>query len=251
MLRKLPTKTFSAHPGPLVAQPNLAEIQINSYKRFLKDDVRELLDEISPIKDYSGKELELHFTDFYLDEPKYDEEYSKFKDLTYEATLRVTARLTNNRSKIKREQEVYFGDFPVMTDRGTFIINGVERVVVSQLIRSSGVYFTGNVWRGRKLFGAKIIPNRGAWLEFETDPDGFIGVKIDRKRKCSAFDLLKIFGGVSNEDLVKIFSDVDHGVIHHVPQTIKKSATTMDETYLEIYKRLRPVTWRPPKMPRA
>jgi DNA-directed RNA polymerase subunit beta len=240
MLPKLPTKVFSAHPGPLVPQPNLAEVQINSYKRFLKDDIRELLDEISPIKDYSGKELELHFTDFYLDEPKYDEEYSKFKDLTHEATLRVTARLTNNRSKVKREQEVYFGDFPVMTDRGTFIINGVERVVVSQLIRSSGVYFTANVWRGRKLFGAKIIPNRGAWLEFETDPDGFIGVKIDRKRKCSAFDLLKIFGGVGNEELAKLFADVDTGAVKHVPQTLKKSAGEMGEAYLEIYKRLRP-----------
>ncbi len=237
---KLPTKVFSSHPGALIDQPNLAEIQTDSYKKFLKQDVKELLDEISPIKDYSGKDLELHFSDFYLDDPKYDEEYSKFKSLTYEATLRVKAKLTNNKSKTVREQEVYFGDFPVMTERGTFIINGVERVVVSQLIRSSGVYFTANVWRGRKLFGAKIIPNRGAWLEFETDPDGFIGVKIDRRRKASAFDLLKIFGGSSNEDLQKIFEDSDSSAVKHVKQTLKKSSATMDESYLEIYKRLRP-----------
>ncbi len=240
MLNKLPTKVFSAHPAPLTEQPNLVEIQTNSYKKFLAHDVQELLDEISPIKDYSGKDLELHFSDFYVDEPKYDEEYSKFKDLTYEATLRIKAKLTNNKTKVQREQEVYFGDFPVMTDRGTFIINGVERVVVSQLIRSSGVYFTANVWRGRKLFGAKVIPNRGAWLEFETDPDGFIGVKIDRKRKASALDLLKIFGGSSNEDLAKVFAGVDGGTVKYISQTLKKTSKTLEEAYLEIYKRLRP-----------
>ena len=240
MSQKLPTKVFSSHSGPLIDQPNLAEIQLDSYQRFLKGDIRELLDEVSPIKDYSGKELELHFTDFYFDESKYDEEYSKFKDLTFEATLRVKAKLTNLKTKISREQEVYFGDFPTMTERGTFIINGVERVVVSQLIRSSGVYFTANIWRGRKLFGAKIIPNRGAWLEFETDPDGFIGVKIDRKRKASVLDLLKIFGGEENEAIIAKFADVDTGPIKYIPQTLKKSSKTADEAYLEIYKRLRP-----------
>lgn len=241
MFKQLPTKVFSAHRGALVKQPNLVEVQTNSYAWFLKKGIRELLDEVSPIKDYSGKELELHFTDFYFDEPKYDEAYSRFKDLTYEATLRVKAKLINNRTKDEREQEVYFGDFPIMTDRGTFIINGVERVVVSQLIRSSGVYFTANVWRGRKLFGAKIIPNRGAWLEFETDPDGFIGVKIDRRRKAPVTDLLRIFGNVTNEDIIKAFADIDTGTVKYIAQTLKKdSAKSADDAYLEIYKRLRP-----------
>ncbi|MCL5017104.1 MAG: DNA-directed RNA polymerase subunit beta, partial [Patescibacteria group bacterium] len=180
---KLPTKIFSNHPGALIDQPNLIEIQTDSYKKFLKEGLKELFKEISPIKDYAGKDLELHFKDFYFDEPKYDEEYARFKDLTYEATLRANLKLVNKKAKYEKEQEVYFGDFPMMTDRGTFIINGVERVVVSQLVRSPGVYFTGSVYRGRKLFGAKVIPNRGAWLEFETDSDGFISVKIDRKRR--------------------------------------------------------------------
>src|SRR3989338_6261692 len=188
-MSKLPTKIFSTHPGALIQQPNLVEIQTSSYKRFLKEGLKELFKEASPIKDYAGKDLELHFSDFYFDEPKYDEEYSKFKDLTFEAALRVKMKLVNNRTKEKKEQEVYLGDFPMMTERGTFIINGAERVVVSQLIRSSGVYFTANLWRGRKLFGAKIIPNRGAWLEFEADADGFIGIKIDRKRKVAVTSL--------------------------------------------------------------
>ena len=203
---KLPTKIFSSHPGPLISQPNLVEIQTASYEWFLKAGLKELLKEVSPIKDFAGKDLELHFQDFYFDEPKYDEEYSKFKDLTYESALRIKVKLTNRRTKETKEQEVYFGDFPVMTERGTFIINGIERVVVSQLIRSSGVYFTGSLWRGRKLFGAKVIPNRGAWLEFETDPDGFIGVKIDRRRKAPVTDILRIFGLETNEEILDAFS---------------------------------------------
>ena len=165
-MHPLPTKIFSPHPKALVEQRHLAEIQTQSDRWFKEMGLRELLAEISPIKDYTGKDLELHFTDYYFDEPKYDEEYAKQKDLSFEAPLRVKLRLVNHRTKDAKEQEVYFGDFPVMTDRGTFIINGVERVVISQLIRSAGVYFTAGMWRGRKLFGAKVIPNRGVWLEF-------------------------------------------------------------------------------------
>src|SRR3989344_6856118 len=132
---KLPTKIFSSHPGPLISQPNLVEIQTASYEWFLKAGLKELLKEVSPIKDFAGKDLELHFQDFYFDEPKYDEEYEKFKDLTYEQALRIKVKLINKRTKDSKVQEVYFGDFPVMTERGTFIINGVERVVVSQLVQ--------------------------------------------------------------------------------------------------------------------
>ncbi len=238
---KLPTKVFSKHPGAFIGQPNLIEIQTDSYKRFLKEGLKELFKEISPIKDYAGKDLELHFKDFYFDEPKYDEEYAKFKDLTFEATLRANLKLVNKKAKYEKEQEVYFGDFPMMTERGTFIINGVERVVVSQLVRSPGVYFTGSVYRGRKLFGAKVIPNRGAWLEFETDADGVIYVKIDRKRKAPATELLKIFGLETNEDILEVFSDIDNGELEHIKTTLKKdpSKNAMD-AFVEIYKRIRP-----------
>jgi len=240
MIHKLPTKVFSSHPGALIAQPSLIEIQTNSYSWFLKKGLKELLEEITPIKDYTGKDLELHFNDFYFDEPKYDEETARFKDLTYEAPLRVKLKLINHKTKENKEQEVYFGDFPLMTDRGTFIINGVERVVVSQLIRSAGVYLTASMWRGKKLFGAKIIPNRGAWLEFETESDGFIGVKIDRKRKAPVTDLLRIFG-MESEEIKSTFADIDKGDIKHIEQTLKKdSAKTTDESYIEIYKRIRP-----------
>ena len=238
---KLPTKVFSSHSKALVAQPNLVEIQTQSYQWFLKTGLKELFKEVSPIKDYTGKDLELHFLDYYFDEPKYDEAHARFKDLTYEAPLRVKLRLENHRIKEKKEQEIYFGDLPMMTDRGTFIINGIERVVVSQLIRSAGVYFTANVWRGRKLFGAKIIPNRGVWLEFETDADGFIGVKIDRKRKAAVSDILRIFGMTEEEEIIKTFADIEVGDHQYIKPTLKKdSAKNLDESYLEIYKRIRP-----------
>ncbi|TSC95977.1 MAG: DNA-directed RNA polymerase subunit beta [Parcubacteria group bacterium Athens1014_26] len=240
-MSKLNTKIFSKHPGPLTGQPNLIEIQTISYNRFIKEGLKELLKEISPIKDYAGKDLELHFEDFSFDEPKYDEEYSRFKDLTYEAALRVKMKLINKKTSQEKEQTVYFGDFPVMTERGTFIINGVERVVVSQLIRSSGVYFTASVWRGKKLFGAKVIPDRGAWLEFETDPDGFIGVKIDRKRKVAVSALLRIFGLETNEEILPAFSDVDNIQPSFIAATLKKDAAkNVDESFIEIYKRIRP-----------
>ncbi len=241
MINKLPTKIFSSHSGALVKQPNLVEIQTQSRDWFLKTGLKEVLAEVFPIKDYAGKELELKFTDYYFDEPKYDEAYSKFKDLTYEAPLRVKLRLFQGKAKDFREQEVYFGDFPLMTDRGTFIINGVERVVVPQLIRSSGAYFTANLWRGRKFFGAKVIPNRGAWLEIETDPDGVISVKIDRRRKSPVTDLLRIFGMSENQQITDAFADVDTGATKFMEATIKKdSAKNKDEAYIEIYKRVRP-----------
>ena len=240
-MHKLSTKVFSSHKGAIIAQPHLAEIQTNSYKWVLTEGLHELFKEVSPIKDYAGKDLDLHFVDFTFDEPKYDEEYAKFKDLTYEASLRVKVKLVNNRSKQEKEQEVYFGDFPLMTERGTFIINGVERVVVSQLIRSAGVYFTANVLRGRKFFGAKVIPNRGAWLEFETELDGTITVKIDRRRKAPVTDLLRIFGVAETEEMTRLFADVDIGSVNYLQQTLKKDAAkNTDESYIEIYRRIRP-----------
>lgn len=247
-MSKILTKVFSQHPGAFVEQPFLAEAQSSSWDWFVKKGLRELFDEISPIRDASGKELEIYFQDYYFDEPKYDEETSWLKDLTYEAPLRAKVRLVNKKTKETTDQEIYLGDFPIMTSRSTFIINGVERVVVSQIIRSAGVYFTADGYRGRKLFGAKIIPDRGAWLEFSTEPDGTLGVKIDRHRKAPVTDLLKIFANIygrkdleTDEGIIKFFSDVDTGTLKFLEATLKKSdAKSVAETYTEIYKRLRP-----------
>ncbi len=230
----VPIKNFSKARGALKEQPHLAEAQLNSYRWLLTTGLKELFEEISPIRDYAGKDLELHFVTFSFDEPKYDEEYAKFKDLTYEAAFRVTMKLVNKKFNEEKEQEVYFGDFPVMTARGSFIINGIERIVVSQLIRSSGVYFITHGWRGRKLFGAKIIPYQGVWLEFETDPDGFIGVKIDRHRKVAVTSLLRVFGMKDNEEIIKELGDA-------IQPTLKKDiAKNVSDAYIEIYRRIRP-----------
>ncbi|MDR3582137.1 MAG: DNA-directed RNA polymerase subunit beta' [Candidatus Pacebacteria bacterium] len=233
------TKNF-AKSKALISPFNLNEAQLNSYDWFLKKGLNELLEEISPIRDHTGKEFELYFSDYRFDEPKYDETTARYKEATYEAPLRCILRLVNNRTGHEMKQEVYFGDFPIMTARGTFIVNGVERVVVSQLVRSPGVYFTAAPYRGHLLFGAKIIPNRGAWLEFETDIDGQIAVKIDRHRKVAVTDLLRIFG-MDNEAIKKAFEGFDTGLIKYIDATFKKDvATNADESYVEIYRRLRP-----------
>ncbi len=232
-------KNFSK--SKLLIEPfNLNEAQLRSYKWFLEKGLKELFAEVSPIPDHSGKELELHFGNYHFDDPKYDATTSRYKDATYEAALRVELKLKGKKGGKEQVQEVYLGDFPVMTDRGTFIINGVERVVVSQLIRSPGVYLTAVPWRGRQLFGAKVIPNRGAWLEFETDIDGAIEVKIDRHRKVPATCLLRVFG-VSDDKIKTVFSEVDNGPTKHIEATLKKDITkNVEESYVEIYKRLRP-----------
>ena len=142
--------------------PDLIEIQKKSYDWFFKDGLKELFEEISPIKDIIGRDLELYFGEYFLDEPKFDEVRAKARNASYEAPLRVQTKLVNKRTGMVKEQEIYLGDFPLMTDRGTFIINGIERVVVYQLIRSAGVFFTSNFYKGKKYYGAKIIPNRGA-----------------------------------------------------------------------------------------
>lgn len=240
---KLPTKNFSSYSdsNQLVKQQFLAETQITSWNWFVKTGLKDLFEEISPIKDHSGENLEVYFSDYHFDEPKYDEETAQFKDLTYEAALRVKVKLVNLLTKENKEEEVYLGDFPIMTKKGTFIVNGVERVVVSQLIRSPGVFFTAEVSKGQKFFGAKIIPNRGSWLEFATESDGFIGVKIDRHRKAPITDLLRIFGLNDNEKIIKTFSDVDTGQIKFIETTLKKDAAKdASSSYIEVYKRLRP-----------
>ena len=235
----LPIKDFSKS-RPLVEPFNLNEAQLRSYKWFLENGLRGLFDEISPISDNTGKEFELWFGKYKFDDPKYDAPTARYKEATYEAALRVELRLKNLKSGKEQTQEGYLGDFPIMTERGTFIVNGVERVVVAQLIRSPGVYFTAVPWRGRQLFGTKVIPSRGAWLEFETDADGAIEVKIDRNRKVPVTSLLRVFG-LDDEKIKAALAGVDRGHVRYLEATLKKDAAkNTDESYLEIYKRLRP-----------
>jgi len=222
--------------------PYLVSIQKDSWQLFWERDLKELLLEISPIRDYTGKELELWFLDYKLDEPKYKTDLeAKQNNDSFEASLRVRTKLVNLKTKEIKEQEVYFADFPLMTERGTFILNGVERVVVSQLIRSPGAFFTGQRSGGRNNFGAKIIPNRGAWLEFETEQSGAIGVKIDRRRKIMATTLLRAFGIDKDESIKETFQDVDRGDVKYIEETLKKDTShNQAEAFVEVYQRLRP-----------
>ena len=236
-----PRKFFTKN-RPAMDLPELIEIQKASYDWFLKEGIRDLFHEISPISDFIGRDLELTFEDYYIDEPKFDETTSKFKNITYEAPLRVKAKLPNNRTKESKEQEIFLGDIPVMTPRGTFIVNGIERVIVSQLVRSAGAFFTAEVVRGRRQYGAKIIPNRGAWLEFETDGKNVIWVKIDRKRKVAVTSLMRAFGFSSDEEILPLFADIDtHPLNKYIEATLAKdSASNEEEGLKEVYKRIRP-----------
>ncbi|GBD34095.1 DNA-directed RNA polymerase subunit beta [bacterium HR34] len=221
--------------------PHLLDVQLSSWKRFWDEDLRKILKELSPIRDYSGKKLELWFEDYYLDKPNYDNYFDAWiNDDTYEAPLRVKVKLVNLETKEIKEQEVYLCDIPLMTERGTFIVNGVERVTVSQLIRSPGVFFTMNYVNKEKNFGAKIIPYRGAWLEFETEKSGYISVKIDRRRKVPATTLLKAFG-LTMDQIKELFSDVDIGEVKYIESTFAKDSTIdQTEALIDIYTKLRP-----------
>ncbi len=233
-------KIFSRYSHKESDIPNLLEIQRSSYKWFLNSGLRSLLDEISPITDFSGKELELSFGDYKFDEPKYDEIDSSKKNVSYEAPLRVNARLLVKKTGEIKEQEIYLGTFPLMTERGTFIINGISRVMISQLVRSSGVFFTDVMSKGKRLFCAKVIPNRGAWLEFETEANDVIYVKIDRKRKVAATTLLKSFG-MDEKTIRQVFKKVDTGEVKYIEETLKQdNAKNKVEAFIEIYKRIRP-----------
>src|SRR3989344_7815802 len=166
---QLPARVFSRGTGRILVPEGLLDAQIHSWERFWQEGFRELLSEISPMRDHSGRELELHFVDYVRDDPLLDEFEARAHNASFEATVRLKTRFVNKRTKEIKEQEVYFCEFPLMTPRGTFVVNGVERVIIPQLIRSPGVFFTRTLHHGKAMFGAKVIPNRGAWLEFETD----------------------------------------------------------------------------------
>jgi len=222
--------------------PNLIEVQENSYQWFLDEGLKELFDEVNPIKDYIGRDLELYFLDYYLDEPKFDEMTARERNTSFEAALRVKTKLINKRTGEIKEQEVYLADFPLMTDRGTFIVNGIERVIVSQLIRSPGAFFTSKYIAGKRYYGAKIIPNRGAWLEIETAPNGAITVKIDRKRKVPVTALLRAFGVATDEEIKEFFKDADIlPDFKYIETTLEKDISKNEaEGLKEVYKRIRP-----------
>ncbi len=226
---------------------SLIQTQLDSFNWFRTEGLRELFDEINPITDYTGKNYELRFLDYEFGTPKVDEEECRQRDMTFSAPLRINTRLHiktgDNAGEIK-EAEVFMGDFAIMTRDGTFIINGTERVVVSQLVRSPGVYFTATEDRttGRLIYSAKLIPNRGAWLEIETSGRDLLTVKIDRKRKVPVTTLVRALGYASNEDILAFFSDVDTDPEHqYIRTTLEKDSTaTVEDALVELYRKIRP-----------
>ena len=237
----------------VLEMPNLIETPRRSYERFLREGLRELFDEVSPIDDFTGSRMELRFGEYRFEEPKYNEGESRDRERTYAAPMRVRVELLVKETGEVKEQELFMGDIPLMTDHGTFIINGSERVVVSQLVRSPGVYFTGTIDQatGRRLVAAKLIPNRGAWLEFETSAKDLISVKVDRKRRIPVTVLLRAIDqeeGLSMDELGTdervraILTDVDTNEDHSfLEATLAKDSTTNQaEALEEFYRRLRP-----------
>lgn len=216
--------------------PNLIEIQTASNEWFLEEGLREMFRDISPIEDFTGN-LSLEFVDYSLGEPKYDVDECKQRDVTYAAPLRVKVRLLNKETEEVKEQEVFMGDFPLMTETGTFIINGAERVIVSQLVRSPSVYYHDKTDKnGKKGFGATVIPNRGAWLEYETDAKDVVYVRIDRTRKLPITVLLRALGFASDQEIIDLIGDNEF-----LRNTLEKDNTdSTEKALLEIYERLRP-----------
>ncbi|CDQ21647.1 DNA-directed RNA polymerase subunit beta [Halobacillus karajensis] len=216
--------------------PNLIEIQTASYDWFLEEGLKEMFQDISPIEDFTGN-LSLEFVDYSLGEPKYPVDESKDRDVTYNAPLRVKVRLLNNETGEVKEQEVFMGDFPLMTDTGTFVINGAERVIVSQLVRSPSVYFNKKIDKnGKRGYTATVIPNRGAWLEFETDAKDVVHVRIDRTRKLPITVLLRALGFGTDQEIIDLIGDNEY-----LKNTLEKDNTeNTEKALLEIYERLRP-----------
>lgn len=232
-------KYFSRYKKPLVPLPNLIENQLISFNWLVEQGLKEVFKEFSPINDYSEKKFQLDFTSFVLSEPKFDEEYAKINKLTYEGNLKARVKLLNKSIGTTKEQEIFMADVPMMTRHGTFIINGVERVIVPQLTRSFGVFFTELEIKAKRLFGAKIIPARGVWIEIESDSDGGIYVRVDKKRKFSVASLLRVLGLEKDEDILKAFEGNEEATKTIQISIEKDPAKTALESFIEIYKRLR------------
>lgn len=235
-------RVFFTSESDAVKLPNLIDHQLKSFSWFVEEGLGEIFEEINPIEDYTGQKLELRFKGYKFEEPKITAVEARENNISYETSLKATVELTNKVTGEVKEQEIYLGDYPWMTDNGTFVINGAERVVVSQLIRSAGVFFTAtpSALQGR-LYGAKVIPGRGAWLEFETAANGTIYVKIDRRRKIPVTTLLRALGYSSDRQIKKLFSHVDTGEINYIDATFDKDpAQATSDALIEVYRRLRP-----------
>ncbi len=233
-----PKKYFSKYKKPLVEFPNLLQHQSDSFNWLIEKGLKEVFKEFTPIQDYSGKKFQLDIVSFHLAEPQYDEHYAKENKLSYEAQLKARVKLTNKQTGSEKEQEIFMSDLPMMTNHGTFVINGVERTLVPQLSRSSGVFFTDLEIKGKKYFGAKVIPNRGVWIEIESDPDGAIYVRIDKKRKFPIVSLLRALGLTTDEQIKGFFkTEKAKAVIAHCIE--KDPSKNVEDAYIEIYRKLR------------
>ena len=234
-------RVFFTEDDTVLSVPDLIAHQKDSWKEFVDTGLGEIFTEINPIDDYTGQKLSLSFKEYAFRDPKNSERFAKENNITYDAPLYARVELVNKVTGEVKEQEIYLGDYPWMTERGTFIINGTERVVVSQLIRSPGVFFTADNVAGHNNYGAKIIPGRGAWLEFETTTSGVIYVKIDRRRKMPVTTLLRAFGYSKTSEIKDLFADVDTGDTKYIEETLDKDATRgTNEALIEVYRRLRP-----------
>ncbi len=235
-------RVFFSKEDAILSTPDLISHQRESWRNMIDTGLSEIFNELNPIEDYTGQRLSLKFKKYEFHNPKTTKSYAKENNITFEAPLHVQVELTNKVTGEVKEQEIYLGDYPWMTNQGTFIINGTERVIVSQLVRSEGVYFNAENYAGKKYYGAKIIPARGAWLEFETDPKtNVIYVKIDRRRKITATTLIRALAQISKDEVKEIFKDVDSGDIKYIETTLEKdSASGPNEALIEVYRRLRP-----------
>ena len=221
--------------------PNLVEHQTKSFHQFVQEGLGEIFAEINPIEDYTGTKIELRFKEYHFDDPKVSEVEARENNVSFEAPLYANLELTNKVTGEVKEHEIYLGDYPWMTSRGTFIINGAERVVVSQLIRSPGIFFTGDNVGDKRHYGAKLIPGRGAWMEFETAANGAIYVKIDRRRKLPITTLLRALGYSQDAQLKELFKDVDNGDESYIENTIAKDTSKGNsDALIEVYRRIRP-----------
>jgi len=238
--KALSKRVYYTKTDDILKLPNLVDHQNRSFQWFVDEGLGELLAEINPIDDYTGTKLSLKFKDYHFEEPKVTEQEARENNVSYDAPLKATVELTNKVTGVVKEQEIYLGDYPWMTTRGTFVINGAERVVVSQLIRSAGVFFTADSHSVQNLYGAKVIPGRGAWLEFETSASGAMYVKIDRKRKIPITTLLKALR-MTEAQMAEAFAHVDQGELNYIKATLEKdpSRDTTD-ALIEVYRRLRP-----------
>ena len=234
-----PKKYFSRYQPSLAEMPHLVESQLTSFTWLMEHGFANLLKEFSPIEDYAAKKFQLSMSNVELVQPKFNEHYAKLNKLNYEGQIKVRVTLKNKSLNVVKEQEMFLADFPLMTDHGTFIINGVERVIAPQLARSFGIFFTSSELKGKNYFGAKIIPARGVWMEIETDADGTVYCRIDRKRKFPVSSLLRILGADTNQKIIDLFKDAPD-VKKVMEMTLSKDhAKTVDDAYIEIHKRLR------------